>query len=255
VFWLQAALGLESTGTVDAALYQKLVAAAGNDEPLRSHTLTAEDLAGPFVQIPEEPAQQAELECMCHSTVAERLAERFHTTTDVLASLNPGVDFERLAAGTARQVPDVEVIAKDPQPLDRIARLAISKGGWYLHAEDAQGEVLFHFPITIGSAYDPSPDGELKVTGIAFDPDFHYQPKLFADVPDDEPEHMLPPGPNSPVGLVWMALSQENFGIHGTAEPATIGYTSSHGCIRMTNWDAVFLANHIRAGVPVHFVE
>ena len=255
VFWLQAALGRETTGIVDADLYQRLVAAAGNDQPLRAHTLTAEDLAGPFVEIPEEPAQQADLECMCHSSTAERLAERFHTTRDVLEQLNPGVDFERLAAGATVQVPDVEVIAKDSRPLDRVARLVISKSGWYLHAEDAQGEVLFHFPITIGSSYDPSPEGELSVTGIAYDPDFHYQPKLFADVPDDEPEHLLPPGPNSPVGLVWMALSRENFGIHGTAEPQTIGYTSSHGCIRMTNWDAVFLANHIKAGLPVSFVE
>jgi lipoprotein-anchoring transpeptidase ErfK/SrfK len=254
VFWLQAELGLESTGIVDGALYQRLVAAAGDDQTVRAHTLTAEDLAGPFVAVPEEPAEQAELDCLCHASPAERLAERFHTTREVLAQLNPETDFERLAAGTELTVPNVEVIEKAPLPLDRIARLVISKAGWYLHAEDAQGSVLFHFPITIGSAYDPSPEGQLRVTGIAYDPDFHYQPKLFADVPDEEPEHLLPAGPNSPVGLVWMALSEENFGIHGTAEPATIGYTSSHGCIRMTNWDAVFLANHIEAGVPVQFV-
>ena len=255
VFWLQAALRLETTGVVDEALYQRLVAAAGDDTPLRAYTVTGQDLAGPFVQIPEEPAAQAELDCMCSSSVTEALAERFHTTPEVLARLNPGVDFERLAAGATLQVPNVDVIAKDPRKLDRIARLVISKSGWYLHAEDAQGDVLFHFPITIGSAYDPSPEGELRVTGIAFDPDFHYQPKLFAEIPDDEPEHLLPPGPNSPVGLVWMALSRENFGIHGSAEPQTIGYTSSHGCIRMTNWDAVFLANRIEAGLPVSFVE
>lgn len=141
------------------------------------------------------------------------------------------------------------------QTAGRVARLLISKRGFYLQALDAQGHILYHFPTTLGSKYDPSATGTLKITGIHPEPIFHYQPKLFADVSDDKPEANLPPGPNSPVGLVWMSLSKPHHGIHGTAVPDTIGYTSSHGCVRLTNWDALFLAQHLQPGTEVIFRE
>lgn len=142
-----------------------------------------------------------------------------------------------------------------PGQKGQIAKLLISKRGFYLQALDAQGHILYHFPTTLGSKYDPSATGTLKVTGIHPEPTFHYQPKLFADVSDDKPEANLPAGPNSPVGLVWMSLSKRHHGIHGTAVPDTIGYTSSHGCVRLTNWDALFLAQHIQPGTEVLFRE
>jgi lipoprotein-anchoring transpeptidase ErfK/SrfK len=134
-----------------------------------------------------------------------------------------------------------------------VARIRVSKDGFYLHALDESGRILYHFPTTVGAGYDPSPSGDFRVTGVAYDPDFHYQPKLFADVPDTDEDALLPPGPNSPVGLVWMQLSKDNYGIHGTAEPATIGYGTSHGCVRLTNWDALFLANRTARETPVEF--
>ena len=142
-----------------------------------------------------------------------------------------------------------------PSAPSRIAEILVSKDGFYLQALDAAGEVLYHFPTTVGAGYDESPSGELAVSGRAYAPTFHYQPKLFADVADTEPEAMLPAGPNSPVGLVWVQLSKENFGIHGTAEPANIGYSTSHGCVRLTNWDALFLARRLANGVRVRFSE
>jgi lipoprotein-anchoring transpeptidase ErfK/SrfK len=115
------------------------------------------------------------------------------------------------------------------------------------------GVMDVHFPSTLRNQYDPSPTGSFSVTRVALDPDFHYNPKLYAEVPDGEEDALLPPGPNSPVGVVWIALSEPHYGIHGTPEPQTIGYASSHGCVRLTNWDARWLAEHVAEGTPVLF--
>jgi lipoprotein-anchoring transpeptidase ErfK/SrfK len=138
-------------------------------------------------------------------------------------------------------------------PGGEVAKIVVSIDGFYIHALDDEGRLLYHFPTTVGSRYQPSPTGEFTIASIAFDPWFHWQPTLFDEVPDTEEDERIPPGPNSPVGVVWMALSKDNYGIHGTGEPATIGYASSHGCVRLANWDARFLAERVRAGVPVVF--
>ncbi|HEX2222858.1 MAG TPA: L,D-transpeptidase family protein, partial [Thermoanaerobaculia bacterium] len=284
VYWFQEAKGLNPTGQVDRATWDALNRAAGAQRPVvRQMTLTAQDVNGPFVPIPEDVYAQAELDCLCYASPLERIAERSHSSVELLQQLNPQVNLENLTAGTTLWVPDVQPIipaqtawrkgggqagqeaaspaaqqqgaAPGPGTGGGVERLVISKKGFYLHAVDGQGNILYHFPSTLGSDYDPSPGGEYKVTLVKRDPDFHYQPKLFHEVPDTEKEAFLPPGPNSPVGLVWMQLSKPNYGIHGTAVPDTIGYTSSHGCVRLTNWDALFLAGQIRPGVPVEFVD
>ena len=260
VYWLQSSLGMDPTGIMDRALYDRLAAAVEEGSPVREHRLTAADLEGPFVEIPEETEAKAELDCLCYASVEEKLAETFHSTPELLAQLNPDADLASLSPGDSLWVPAVEVV--EPGEAGRpgqggseeaVDRIVISRGGFYLHALDAEGNVLYHFPSTVGSEYDPSPEGEWRVEGVAWNPDFHYQPELFSDVPDSDEDLMLPPGPNSPVGQVWMSLSKENYGIHGTAEPATIGYTSSHGCIRLTNWDAIFLGHRVKPGTPVEF--
>lgn len=260
VYWLQSSVGLDPTGIMDRALYDRLAAAVEEGSPVREHRLTAADLEGPFVEIPEETEAKAELDCLCYASVEEKLAETFHSTPELLAQLNPDADLASLSPGDSLWVPAVEVMepGEAGQPgqggsEEAVDRIVISRGGFYLHALDAEGNVLYHFPSTVGSEYDPSPEGEWKVEGVAWNPDFHYQPELFSDVPDSDEDLMLPPGPNSPVGQVWMSLSKENYGIHGTAEPATIGYTSSHGCIRLTNWDAIFLGHRVKPGTPVEF--
>jgi len=253
VYWLQDALGLEPTGTPDRALWDRLAAEVGDDPPVRRHRLTAADLEGPFVEVPEEVGEQAELECLCHESPAEAVAERFHTTLELLAKLNPEADLDALAAGDEVWVPDVERFDERPGVDGRVASVVVAKDGFYLHALDDRGRLLYHFPSTVGAGYDPSPSGDLQVTATAWDPTFHYQPKLFAEVPDTDEDHLLPAGPNSPVGTVWMQLSKDNYGIHGTSAPETIGYATSHGCIRLTNWDAVFLAGRVGQGTPVEF--
>lgn len=280
VYWFQEAKGLEPTGEVDQETWDALQQTAGNAEPLRRLTLTEQDLRGPFIDLPDDVYARAKLDCLCYEGALEMMAERSHATPDLLRQLNPQANFDRLQAGDVLWVPNVPQILTDrsgdsagPQPAAQketgtqqesrekaqnaspVKEIVISKTGSYLHALDEQGNILHHFPSTLGSEYDPSPDGDFKITGIHPRPDFHYQPKLFHDVPDTEEDAYLPSGPNSPVGLVWMQISKPNYGIHGTAVPETIGYTASHGCIRLTNWDAVFLSELVPPGVRVRFVE
>jgi lipoprotein-anchoring transpeptidase ErfK/SrfK len=252
VYWFHFANGLNATGEVDQGTWDALSRSAGAGEALTRVQVTAEDLKGPWVDpLPDDPYEQAKLECLCYSSPLELFAERGHATPELIEKLNPQVDFANLQAGTEVVLPNVSAANRQGQ----VARLLISKQGFYLQALDAQGHVLYHFPSTLGSKYDPSATGTLQITGIHPEPGFHYQPKLFADVSDEKPEAQLPSGPNSPVGLVWLDLSKPHHGIHGTATPETIGYTSSHGCVRLTNWDALFLAQHVKPGTQVVFRE
>lgn len=250
VYWLQRAEGLEPTGDVDSLTFARLAElAGGSDRYLRTVRLTEADVSGPFVDIPADVHAQADLECMCYASALEQVAERFHASPELIERLNPARALDSLAAGDSLRVP----VVAGPDTSPEIARIVISVEGFYLHALDGEGRLLYHFPTTLGSRYQPSPSGDYHIASIAFDPWFHWQPTLFDEVPDSEPSERIPPGPNSPVGVVWMALSKDNYGIHGTSAPATIGYATSHGCVRLTNWDARFLAERVRPGIPVAF--
>jgi lipoprotein-anchoring transpeptidase ErfK/SrfK len=238
--------------SIDQATYQKLSAAGQNAQLITTYQVTAEDVKGPFVKIPNSVYEQAKLDCLCYSSPAEALAEKFHTSEQMLQQLNPGVDLKSIAAGASIQVPNV---SQTPPPSGSVAKLVISRKGYWTHAVDASGKVIAHFPSTLGAGYDPSPSGDFKVTGIAHNPSFNYQPSLMAEVPDTRPTAKLKPGPNSPVGVVWMALSKPHYGIHGTSAPETIGYANSHGCVRLTNWDAEILSGMVKGGTPVQFVD
>jgi lipoprotein-anchoring transpeptidase ErfK/SrfK len=253
VFWLQHQVGLPATGQIDSATYRKLVELAGApDQYVRRVALSAEDVAGPFQPLPQDIYEKAKQECLCYESLSEKLSERFHVTTEVLTQLNQGVSLDSLAAGDSLSVPNLDAAA-DSAAGSAIARVVISDQGRYLHALDSAGTILYHFPTTLGSTFYPSPEGRLEVTRITRNPWFHWQPKLLEGVPDTKKPARLPPGPNSPVGVVWIALSKEHFGIHGTNEPATIGYATSSGCVRLTNWDAGFLAGLVKAGTTVEF--
>ncbi|MDP9177973.1 MAG: L,D-transpeptidase family protein [Gemmatimonadota bacterium] len=251
------AMDTAATKTLDKATYDRLAAAAQTTPLITTHEVTMDDMEGPFLPIPDDVYEQAKLKCLCYSSPAEQLAEQFHTSEAMLRQLNPKVNLKSLAAGMSLQVPNVQTPIDDPATRDtaaqRAAKIVISKTGFWTQVMDGSGKVVAHFPSTLGAGYDPSPTGGFRVTNIAREPSFHYQPALFAEVPDTEPKARLPPGPNSPVGVVWMALSKPHYGIHGTSSPETIGYSNSHGCVRLTNWDADRLASLIRAGTPVEF--
>jgi len=254
LFWFQKSQGLQTTSVLDSATYERLVTVTGGAAPVVTRIVVdAELLAGPFIVLPKGVYAQAKLGCLCYASVTEKLAERYHTTLEMMRKLNPGVGFAALRPGDQIWVPAVETNSAGGRP--RVSRIEIAKKQSYLHAYDAAGRLVYHFPSTLGSQYDPSPTGNFRVTAVAWDPVFRYNPALFADVPDNKPRAMLPPGPNSPVGRVWIALSKEHVGIHGTPTPETIGYASSHGCVRLTNWDAVSLARATPSGTPVRFIR
>lgn len=270
VYWLQRREGLRPTGRVDRATWQRLQQLAGAaPELVRTHTLTEDDVAGPFVTLPEEYYDRRDMECQCYESLAEKLAETHHTSEDLLRKLNPDLDLNAVRAGMTLNVPlvtrvalqgagpvngtDSAAVAATSAAAGTVARIVISDGGGYLHALDARGRIVYHFPATLGSDYSPSPTGDYRVTNIAHDPTWHYQPELLEGVADDEPDAVLPAGPNNAVGVVWMQLSRPHYGIHGTSAPETIGYATSNGCVRLTNWDAAFLSRRVSAGTPVQF--
>jgi lipoprotein-anchoring transpeptidase ErfK/SrfK len=255
LWWYQRAHGINAAdpGALDEATFRSLAATAGGAPALVQHTLTADDVKGPFVSIPEDVYEKEKLDCLCYETKKEKLAELFHTTEDFLDQLNPDVDFSTVDAGASLWVPNVRA-ARGAGATD-IARVVVSIRGNTFNAFDASGNLVFHAPTTLGSKYDPSPNETTKVAKVVEDPHFHYQPTLFHEVPDSDPEAQLNPGPNSPVGVVWIALTKPHFGIHGTSDPESIGYASSHGCVRLANWDAREVAKRIAPGVEVEFLD
>lgn len=251
VRFLQAREGLPATGVVDSATYLLLEALGGADSTTVEAVLTEADVRGPFVSIPTDIYEHAKLRCSCFESLAEALTERFQTRLDLLRRLNPGVVLDSLQAGARLRVPRV----RDPEAraAGEVRQIVVSGAGNYLQALDSAGGILYHFAATLGSSIDPSPQGEFRVTGVHPNPWWHYQPRLLAHVPDDQPSARIPPGPNNAVGRVWMSLSVPHYGIHGTRSPETIGYSESAGCVRLTNWDAVFLGRRVAPGTPVAF--
>jgi lipoprotein-anchoring transpeptidase ErfK/SrfK len=244
----QGANGLTATGKLDAATWQKL-RAAGGTQILLPYTITPEDAAGPYQPIPEDMAEKAKLPALGYSSILEMLGERFHAAPELLQKLNPQA---RFAAGEAIRVPNVRAVSTEPEPAAGDVRVVVSKAKSTLTV-DKGGAVVFFAPVTSGSEHDPLPLGEWKVKGVARNPHFNYNPDLFWDAEPGDTKAKVPPGPNNPVGLVWIDLSKEHYGLHGTPEPKTIGKTTSHGCVRMTNWDALTVAAMVKPGTPVLF--
>lgn len=259
VYWFQKANGIEATGRVDGRTLDAIGARARASRQVREHTLTEADVEGPFEALPDDVYERAEKPCLCYESLQEKLSEMFHSTPELLEQLNPDVDLGTVAAGQVLQVPAVEPFRLDDLPAGNytgggeVARLVISDGGHYVHALDPAGSILYHFPSTLGSDYAPSPSGELSLQSITFDPTWHYQPDLLTGVDPSREDAVLPAGPNNAVGVVWMQLSREHYGVHGTSAPETIGYATSHGCVRLTNWDAALLGQRVPESTPVEF--
>ncbi|MXP43784.1 L,D-transpeptidase family protein [Altererythrobacter sediminis] len=293
----QEASGLEVTGELDEVTKQKL-AQWDNISATRVVTIPDSWSSVSFTPVPDNPAKQAEMDRLGYNSLDEKLAERFHTTVEVLKSLNPGgkpagaanagpspETSSSQSADTSSNAPTKAVFSVGQQirvpniGADRIVPGAIENEGWSktlaslgvgseqpeakrivvsksegtLKVYDAQEKLIGLFTVTTGSENDPLPLGDWKVKGVAYNPPFAYDPELFWDVPDDNAKQQLPPGPNGPVGVVWIDLSKEHYGIHGTPEPQTIGRTQSHGCVRLTNWDAARVAGMVSPGTTVLF--
>jgi lipoprotein-anchoring transpeptidase ErfK/SrfK len=212
---------------------------------LIEYTITPQDVAGPFTpNIPEDMMEKAKLPALGYTSPLEALAERFHASPALLQKLNPQATFAR--GGERIRVPNVHT-----DPPGKAASVIVDGSGPWVAAVDAQGRTIAVYPATAGSQHDPLPLGKWKVNGVSRDPSFNYNPDLFWNADADHGKAKLAPGPNNPVGVVWIDLSKPHYGIHGTPEPATISKTQSHGCIRLTNWDAAELAGLVAPGAPV----
>jgi lipoprotein-anchoring transpeptidase ErfK/SrfK len=261
----QEASGLSATGALDSATREVL---GDVTEPTQTVIVSDQDAAGPFTDVPDTMAERAKLEWLNYSSVEEALAEKYHTTPATLRALNPGANF---AVGSQIAVPAVrpqELTAQGEEGWDGMlhrlsvaklqptaAKVVVDKSDLQVRAFDASGKLIAQFPASIGSEHDPLPIGEWQINGVARLPPFHYNPELFWDAEAGDTKTKLPPGPNGPVGVVWIDLSKDHYGIHGTSEPEMIGRTQSHGCIRLTNWDAAKLAQMIRSGTPAILQE
>jgi lipoprotein-anchoring transpeptidase ErfK/SrfK len=237
----QASRGLPASGTVDAATWQALD--ADRAPVLQTITLDAADVAGPFLPIPSDTAAKAKLKALGYTSALEALGEKFHASPALLKRLNPGKRFDR--AGEQLVVPDVTPTA----PLPPVAKVVVDKSASTVALLDAAGKVVAQYPASTGSRHDPLPIGDWKILGVARDPVFHYNPKLFWDAGATDAKATLPAGPNNPVGVVWIDLSKPHYGIHGTPEPSMVGKTASHGCIRLTNWSARDVAQAVKPGM------
>ncbi len=236
---------LGSGDRADAALLRHL-AAADAARVMTQYVMTAADVAGPF-----SPPARGELADIAISGTnfvrpLERLAERFHITEALLQGLNPGVDFSR--AGQTLIVPAVT-----DTPLTGVARIVVDKTERSARAFDAAGKLLAFYPATIGSSERPAPSGTVTVTGVAPEPNYTYDPSRVTYDRGDR-KVVIPAGPNNPVGTVWIDLSRDTYGIHGSPDPSKIGKTASNGCVRLTNWDAEQLAAGVKPGVVVRFI-
>lgn len=264
----QQAQGLPATGTLDADTWARL-APQGN--VVVRYTVTKDDVKGPFVKrIPRDFADMAKLPRLAYRNARERLAEKFHMSEALLAALNAGKRLDR--AGTEIAVADVVPLdramaelanarAKQAGEKERAPGLAdgprveVDKSERALRVLAADGGLVAYFPVSIGSDEKPAPSGRVEVESVSVNPVYRYDPRYaFKGQTADRPVTVRP-GPNNPVGLVWIALSADSYGLHGTPVPANISKTESNGCVRLTNWDAIALAQLVRKGTPVDFID
>ncbi len=226
-----------------------------DERTITTYTVTAEDAKGPFqTEIPRRLADQASLPALGYRSTLELLSERFHASPQLLHRLNPATVF---AEGDQIRVPAVTPFDAERKPVfdpdngDLV--IQVTRDDSSLRALRADGTVVFFAPVTTGSDHDPLPTGDYRVTAVNWRSTFHYNPDLFWDANPKDSKATIKPGPNNPVGVVWIALSLEHYGLHGTPEPGAIGRTASHGCVRLTNWDAARVAALVKPGTPVEF--
>ncbi len=242
----QTSRALAVTGKLDDETWAALD--ADTAPVLRDYVITADDVAGPFVALPDDMMEKAKLERLGYASPLEALAEKFHASPALLESLNPGRDFSR--AGESIVVPAI-----GDAPLATPARVVVDRSESTVALLDDAGAVYAMFPATTGSEHDPLPLGEWTIRGIAQEPKFHYNPELFWDANESHAKATVAPGPNNPVGVAWIDLSKEHYGIHGTPEPAKLAKSESHGCIRVANWSVAALAEAVKPGIVAELRE
>lgn len=279
----QVAHDLQPTSQMDEGTWKALGGVTADDVLVR-YTITSNDLEEPFVEhIPDDMMEKSLLPALAYTSLLEALAEKFHAKPALLRSLNPRATWAigdqilvphvlngSLATAsaldsntatneqTAANIQHEKHEPKEPAPAAALrpagtVTVIVSKEKSTLTVQDAEGKVILHAPVTSGSEHDSLPLGEWKITGTQKDPTFYYNPALFWDGDPAHAKAKIAAGPNNPVGVVWIDISKEHYGLHGTPEPGRIGYAQSHGCVRLTNWDAQRVAALVQPGTRVIF--
>lgn len=238
--------GLPVTGALDEATKRRLVLEA---PPVTNYVVTAADLGRlrPLSKTWMGKSQQDRLD---FETILELVAEKGHAHPREIRLLNPGVDWDRVYAGQVLKIPASDY----PVPKEKAAFLRIYLNRRVLEAYDAETNVMAHFPVSIARRVEKRPVGELHVQTVATRPNYVFNPDIFPESAEAKTigrKLVLPPGPNNPVGLVWIGLDRSGYGIHGTPKPEEVGRTESHGCFRLANWNAEFLVKLVWVGMPV----
>lgn len=234
---------------IDAATWQALKGDISADI-VSNYEVTKEDIKTRFVRrIPRDYARQARMKRLGYRNAQEMFAERFHMSEGLLMVFNPRTHYRK--SGETLHV----VSVRRTPPSEEARMVEADKTNGLVRALDATGKVLALYPATIGSDDTPSPEGEYQVVRVVKNPTYHYDPVKNFQQGKNKRRLVLPRGPNNPVGTVWIELSKPTFGIHGTPEPSKISKASSHGCVRLTNWDAEELAQIVRPGTTVRFIE
>jgi lipoprotein-anchoring transpeptidase ErfK/SrfK len=242
--------GLDETGELNEQTRQVLESFDGKPTVIE-YEISKEDVAGPFLEkIPSDMMEMAKLKRLSYTSPLELLSEKFHMDPDLVQTLNKGRSFD--SAGTIIRVANVA----DLKLTTQVNRIEVDKKVEMVRAYDDGDKLIASYPATIGSDETPSPDGQHKVVAVARNPSYTYDPRKldFKGIESNE-KFTIPPGPNNPVGLVWIDLDAPTYGIHGSPEPAKISRQNSHGCVRLTNWDALELAEAVHKGVEVDFVS
>jgi lipoprotein-anchoring transpeptidase ErfK/SrfK len=240
---------LDAGGGLREEIWTRLV--ENDDAPaFKTYTIKQEDLDEDFVDsIPEGYDEQAAMERLSYTSPEEMFAEQFHMDIDLLRELNPNADFA--SPGTEIIVADVA----DHRASGEVTRIVVSRGESFLRGYDSDGNLVVFYTATVGSEQTPSPEGSHTVEAVVLMPNYTYRPEVNFQQGDIDENLILPPGPNNPVGSVWIDLSEPTYGIHGTPEPSQVDKTYSHGCVRLTNWDAEELAELVEEGAVVEFVD
>jgi len=243
------AKGLVFQNALTPDLWAKL-SETSQDAVLVQYTVSEGDVKGPFLKrLPAKMEDLKSFKALSYTSPREAIAEKFHMSEALLSALNPGRKFDR-----AGETIFVANVANKPAKLT-IGRIEVDKSRQTVKALDQQGALVAFFPATVGSEEKPTPNGTLKVISSDPNPTYRYNPNYrFKGVRSQHP-FKINPGPNNPVGSHWIGLSGEGYGIHGTATPSKISKSESHGCIRLTNWDASLLGSNVKKGTPVDFVE
>lgn len=243
----QRVRGLPATGQLDAATATALGVDAS--AALATYVVHGDDLAavGPS---PKKWVEKSQLPRLAYESVAAGVAEKFHCSQGLLARLNSGVDLARLKPGDVLTVPAISSDPARPQG----DHVQINLGEKVVRVLNGQKQLVGLFHCSIAKDKENLPTGAAKVVVIQENPEYTFDPKMWPEVKDVDRKLLIPPGPRNPVGLCWIGLSLPGYGMHGTPAPEMIGKTGSHGCFRLTNWDALRLGKMLRVGATVEFV-